>query len=112
MKDICDFLVANWQPIVSAFLSLVAVILVVIKKRPSANSLMHYIEFICSSIPNYINEAEKTGYTGSRKFAIVLGKCMNVLHRCLLTNEDDDRTAKQIFTAQIEAILSTPQKKD
>lgn len=111
VEDISKFLVDNWQPLLSAVLSVLAVIIVLIKKKPDANSLIHYIEFICNSLPGYINEAEKTGLTGSRKFSDVLGKCMTSLHKMVTCTEQDDLMASKIFKSQIEAILSTPQKK-
>ena len=111
MEEISKFLVTNWQPIFSAFLSVVAVIIVLIKKRPTASSLTHYLEAIVSTLPSLINKAEKTGLTGSRKFTDVLGNCMHLLHKLVKTSEEDDKLAKEYFTDAIEAILSTPQKK-
>ena len=112
MKEIITFLVDNWQPILSAFLSFVALILVIVKKRPQAYSIGDYVRLIVSQfLPGYICDAERTGMTGDRKREHVLNQCMKALKGFVRADDKELEECYVQFTNAIESILSTPRKK-
>lgn len=111
MKEIITFLVDNWQPILSAFLLLVALILLIVKKKPTAYSYLDYAYSLFKLIPDFINKAESTGVTGSAKKNIVVNSLLHALKKLVVLNDEQVVYCKFIFSNAVESILSTPQKK-
>lgn len=112
MKDICKFLVDNWQAVLGAILALIGLLITLFKKRPVAWNLSDFVMLIASKyLPFYILEAEDTGMTGDRKREFVLAKCMKALNGFINCNDKQLDTAYAYFKNHLELILATPQKK-
>lgn len=112
MKDICKFLVDNWQAVLGAILALIGLLITLFKKRPVAWNMSDYVRVIISQfLPIYINDAEVTGMSGERKREHVLAKCMKCLKGFIKCTGKEADSAYETFKNALELILTTPQKK-
>lgn len=107
---IYDFLVANWLNIISIIFSLVYLILFLTKKKVKVSDNTYCSVLL--ALPGWINEAEI--YKGSmNKLNYVFTKAIQELVRLTGKNKDEvlDLYGDGLIK-DIEAVLSTPQKKD
>lgn len=107
-----EILKQNWQLILSAIVSLVSIITMLVKKPVSSDLWDKSIAQVIELIPTFINKVETDG-NGKAKKAIVLEASITTLEKILHRNltADELSTADLKFSDSIEAILSTPQKK-
>ena len=106
---IYDFLIQNWLTILSIILSLVYLIVFLTKKKVKETEYCSVLLLL----PGWIIEAEKCGLSGSEKLTYVFSKAIQELVR--LTGKDSKVVMEKYgdsIIQDVEAILSTPQKKD
>lgn len=105
-----EFLIQNWRIILEAVLVVAAGVLALIRKKPI--KIVDTIrENIATWLPALIDKAEMSGYKGAEKLIYCLDLVYSVLCQKWMTREEFDRDYLEFTKAQIEAILTTPQKK-
>lgn len=113
MQEISKFIVDNWQWLLTAILSIFVLIIQLLKKKPVVKSLKGYLDFIASDLlPRMINKAEVSGLHGEGKKAYVMKEAIGTLKFLIQCDEHALEEANRYFDNAIEAILSTPRKKD
>ena len=107
-----DFVINNWQFIVSSILLLISVLIGIFKKTIKIND--GDFQECLLKIPGFINEAESQfgPGNGQKKFQYVMNSCMNMLEVSYGQWVRVNFPVRNILTAMIESVLSTPQKHD
>lgn len=107
-----DFIKENWLILSTILISGLSFLIHLFQKRPKANSLFTAVDMITSDyLPEFILEAEKTGYLGEKKKEIVIDKCLALLKRMIKCDDEAINQAIKLFGIYIEKILATPRKK-
>lgn len=113
MENILDFIVNNWKVLVFACCFLVEIILIIISLFKKRVKVADDISSVLLQLPQFINDAESSGLSGSDKLALVFRKCLELLEissglsvSTLMAKYGD------LILDSIEAILSTPKKKE
>lgn len=114
MEKVLDFLKVYGPYILSALLSLVSLIVIILKKNKSKdNTLLSVI----AKLPGWILEAESVyinaSHAGVSKYSYVLSKAIREL--VALTGLSESEVCKlyaDYIDMSIEAILAAPQKKE
>lgn len=115
LEEIKNFILANWQFLISAILLIATFIVALIKGLKKGLSISDIIlGFILDQIPLWINEAEKVGGTGEEKRVMVLNNALNLAAKELGRQLTEQEAALIIShsSTKIEEVLSTPQKKE
>lgn len=110
--DFLNFLKEYYQLILSGLSIVVAIILLLCKKKPDANLFKTIFVDLLEYVPDAIKIAERTGKTGAEKKAYVmtlLAKFLDVRLTGLSFEEKSDLLAE--LSDYVENVLSTPQKK-
>lgn len=106
---VIDFIKAYWREILEVLAILISIVICCIKKKP-VKVVDTIKELILKVLPAYIINAEASGLTGVDKLELVL----KYLHEFLREMGYGDDIISQYLPyakAQVELILSTPQKK-
>lgn len=108
MKHFITFLVENWYLILQVFLTILAFIILLIKK-PTNKVVSGLFENLYSWCISAIKVAEETGLSGKDKLSSALA---NVLQNCSVHYPELDSKKYTAFIIKIiESILETPTKK-
>lgn len=100
-----QFIIENWRLLLEATLVLISTILFIVRKRP-VRVVDSLNEIIVRLLPYCITLAEKAP-KGEK-----LSQCLDLLAKLLADMDYElDETHKKFAAEQVEAILSTPQKK-
>lgn len=109
-----DFLKSYGELIASGILFVMAVITLIVKRRPKTiDDFVQVLSDTIEQLPKMINFVERKGFGEEKKEEVLIGSLKHVsrlLHRNLTNNEI--LTVRQKVGEQLEAILSTPQKKE
>lgn len=103
-----DFLKDHWEMLLSIFLFCLSLILSLLRKKPVWNKIETMYCDVLERLPVFIDLVEKSGH-GSEKLATVLTLVKSYLQKEFKFN--DFEMIKSWVVAQIESILSTPQKR-
>lgn len=106
-----EFILENWQLVLSCLLVLISFILSLLRKRPVANVMDKDITDLVMLLPGWIAEAETKFDYGVDKKAFVVDKATCYLKNHLVLSDDEISSWLLVIGAQIEAILDTPRKK-
>lgn len=107
MMDILNWCLAHYEMVLAILSFCVSLVLFIVRKKPIILKDT-FKSLICSWLPACIIKAEGTGLKGEKKVAFVLTTIKDLIF-------PDDIEAfnryERFIRSQIEAILSTPQKK-
>lgn len=105
-----DFIIQYWPTLAIAAIEIVSIILVIIigKKKGISTDAIKVI--IANKIPSLVSLAEASGSTGKEKLGFVVMSCLALVKK-YVSNCDESFWIEYIIE-QVEAILSTPQKKE
>ena len=115
MEESKQFLIQNWQQIISAILFIVFFIIGLITRRKKGYTFSDILlGLISEQLPQWISLAEASGGTGEQKKVAVLNSALNYASKTLGRNLSEEETSFIIAHASelIEKILETPQKKE
>lgn len=114
MKEIFDFLVSYWKVIVLGILVVLDLVLVVLNRRKPVKVFDSVHQVITSILPELIKVAEASYCSGhgDEKLEMVKQLVFNYLKSCYGFKNDECLSYDAYITKQVEAILSTPQKKE
>ena len=112
MQDILNFIITNKRLILEVVILIISVVVFILRKKPIKFTDSVKTELIYW-LPSAIIQAEKSGLKGEEKYVC----CLEWLYKfmCLENSMLFDEFLQQyesFLGPQIEAILSTPQKKD
>ena len=102
-----DFICSHWKELLEAFILVLSIILLVVKKKP-VKVVDTLKEIICRLLPACLNQAENTELKGDAKRVFALELLKGAAKEM---GYDLDPGYLEFATQQIEVILSTPQKK-
>ena len=111
MEKLVDFIVNNWQFLAALVVAIVQIIILLVRRN--IKLVDSALTGLMSVLPGYINQAESFASDGKDKFNFVLGQSVNYLVEA--TGKDQAYVINKyyvIIESLIEAILSTPQKKE
>jgi hypothetical protein len=110
-----DFLVDNWQIIVSVSLAVLTLIAQFAKRKVKGYTWLDYLNQCLLLVPTACSSAEKKFDNGSnkKKYVIdsILASLSNYVDLSSLSN-DELKHAELIIGATVEKVLSSPQKKE
>lgn len=110
MKEFLIFIKENWKLLLEAAILIGSLVFLIVKKRP-VKVVDTLKEFGLRLLPYLINEAENTSYKGEDKkefvFAHLIQAFVDAGYEASVISQD-----KVFWFDMIEAILSTPQKKE
>lgn len=115
MAAVLNFLRENWKVIVEFSCLLVSLIIFCLKKKTKVTISSSVISDVLAQLPSWINEAESRfgPGEGKRKFVYVLKMALcYVSEETGLDTKQIDDSYGLVIRREIEAILSTPQKKE
>ena len=115
MEELKQFLIQNWQQIISAILFIVFFVIGLITRRKKGYTFSDILlGLISEQLPQWISLAEASGGTGEQKKVAVLNSALNYASKTLGRNLSEEETSFIIAHASelIEKILGTPQKKE
>lgn len=115
MEALFKFLQENWKVVVEFFCLLVSLIIFCLKKKTKVTISSAVICDVLAQLPSWINEAEARfgSGEGKRKFVFVLKMALSyVSEETGLSTKQIDDSYGYVVRREIEAILSTPQKKE
>lgn len=105
-----EFLSSHYKELIVIVICLIELILFIVKKRPSLNLEDKVDALISDILPQYINLAEVSGLKGHEKLVFVVSNVISRLKH-FISGLDEIYWAK-VITDKVEAILTTPQKKE
>lgn len=114
MDEVLEFILKNWFLLLSALISLVSLIVIILKKNKSKDTTLLSV---IAKLPEWIIEAESVyrnvSNAGYHKYAFVLSKAVRELVALTGLSETEvfNRYAKYL-DQRIEEILAAPQKKE
>lgn len=112
MDGFIQFLRDNWKFLLEISIPLISFIVLLIAKRVKVNIPTATITSVLCQLPLWINEAESLGVSGKEKLEYVFTKAVNVIvNETGLSYGIVCRAYGNELIADIEKILSTPQKK-
>ena len=103
-----QFLLDNWQSLLSVILVILSFVLALIRKKPSINELDNILVEVLEKLPEWINSAETLKGAEVKK-ALVLESVKKYVKEKFSLNLSSSVLAS--IDSMIESILSTPQKK-
>lgn len=106
---ILDFIFDYWREIVSTVAVIASIVIMCIRKKPVINEMDNIILKVLEKLPEFINSAE-TFKGADVKKALVLESVKKFVKDQFSVNLPD--TYLESIGCMIEAILSTPQKKE
>lgn len=106
---VIDFLLSYWREIVSTVAVITSIVIMCIRKKPVINEMDNIILKVLEKLPEFINSAE-TFKGADVKKALVLESVKKFVKDQFSVNLPD--TYLESIGCMIEAILSTPQKKE
>ena len=109
-----DFLKSYGELIASGILFVMAVITLIVKRRPkTVDDFVQMIALVVEQLPTMIDSVERPG-DGVLKKDEVLNAALKLAYKILGRNLTDNEinTVRKKVGDQIEAILSTPHKKE
>lgn len=113
MKEFVKFLTDYKEIIASVFCFVLTFISILVKRKPQTiDDFFKGLDDVCSQLPEIINTFERPGNGDLKKEEVInyaLTKLITFLHRDI--SDSESKSARSYFSQQIEAILSTPQKK-
>ena len=115
MEEVKNFLLQNWQFILTAALLIATFIIALIKGLKKGLSISDILlGYLLDQVPMCINTAEGTGMTGEEKRVQVLNNALTYAAKQLgrKLNEQEAALIVAHVSTKIEEILSTPQKKE
>ena len=115
MEGVKQFLIENWQLLVSALLFICSFIAGLVTRRKKGYTFSDILlGLIAEQLPMWISLAESAGGTGEQKKVQVLNDALNYASKTLGRKLSEEETSFIIAQAseQIEKILGTPQKKE
>lgn len=98
-----------WLELVIVLISIISVVVGCIRMKPS-KAVDQVKNLISEVLPGFINLAEISGCHGKAKLLFVVESILKRIRK-YISKEDEDYWM-QYITDQVEAILSTPQKKE
>ena len=108
IEEIKNFILANWQFLISAILLIATFIVALIKGLKKGLSISDIIlGFVLDQVPMWINDAESTNLTGEEKRIQVLNKAIQFTSKQLgrkLSEQESSLIATHVST-KIEEIL-------
>lgn len=105
-----EFLASHYREIIVIAICLVEIIFFFLKKRPQLNLDDRILADLDDVLPGYIKVAELSGEKGSEKMVLVIKLCIERVKKFVA--EIDEVYWAKIIQDKVEAILSTPQKKE
>ena len=115
MEELKNFLLQNWQFVLTVALLIATFIIALIKGLKKGLSISDILlGYLLDQVPMWINTAEGTGMTGEEKRVQVLNSALTYASKQLgrkLTEQEAALIVAHVST-KIEEILSTPQKKE
>lgn len=105
-----DFFKNYWQVVLDAILVIISIILFVKKKKP-IEVIDTLKQLMTTWLPGVITSAEKSGLKGQDKLNYCINALYEVFVKDYLSYSDFLKRYRDYLVNQIEAILSTPQKK-
>ena len=108
--NVLNFIKENWKLILEIVVLLVSVVMFIIRKKP-VKVVDTLKQTICAFLPGIITVAESSGLKGEDKLKYAIDLLYKVFVKDYLTREEFDNKYLSFVKSQIEAILSTPQKK-
>ena len=115
MEELKEFFIHNWQLIASGTLFILATVISIIRAKKKGLTFMQIMSgLLLEQLPLWIDMAEATKEGGEQKRVQVLNKALNYCAKKLgrsLTQEESDYVISYV-TEKVEAILTTPQKKE
>lgn len=110
MSQVINFLVENWKIIAMVALCIFELVIFLVKKKPQVNLCDHIKSLVDEFAPSFIILAEMSGTTGSEKLSFVVKSLMDKIKKFVSSKDED--FWKSYIIKRVEAILSTPQKKE
>lgn len=107
---VIEFLKSYWREILEILAVLASIIICCIKKKP-VKVVDTIKQMICTWLPGVISAAESSGLKGEAKLEYAINFLYSVFAKDYLTRDEFDNKYLAFVKAEIEAILSTPQKK-
>lgn len=108
MKEVINFCVAHYELIISAVLCLISVVIQLLKKRSTTNTIDTIKKDVLLVLPSLINSVEIDGHGTSKKQAVLDALEKLIKKRYKL---DDVNFLHDFISDALEDILSTPTKK-
>ena len=105
-----DFLRNNWKLILEAVVFVASVILFIVRKKP-VKVVDTIKQMITQWLPGVVVAAENTNLKGENKMKYAVDLLYTLFASDYLTRDEFDNKYLAFIHSQIEAILSTPQKK-
>ena len=115
MEEFKQFLLQNWQSIMSALIFIMTSLIALVVRRKKGYSFSDVLlGLISEQLPSWISLAESDGGSGEQKKVQVLNYALNYASKTLGRKLSEEETSFIITQAseQIEKILGTPQKKE
>lgn len=112
--EIVNFLRDYWQYISVAILALIDFVVILVKRRPSSkDELINASKSVLTYLPRIINIFEEKDLSGAAKKEGVLQNCLTLIEARLGRELYASEVKKfyDVFSNEIETILSTPTKK-
>ena len=113
-EEIRQFMLENWKEIAAVGIFILSSVIALVRARKKGMSFQEAISgILMEQLPLFISESETNGGTGEKKRVFVLNKALTYVSQKLgrpLTQVESDIVISFVGK-QIEAILTTPQKK-
>lgn len=110
MNVIIEFIKIHYELIIKVAILVASVVFFIVKKRPIklVDTLQ---ETIVTWLPSILCNAEETGLKGEAKLNYAIDLIFSLFVKDYYSREEFDKRYLPFVKKQIEAILSTPQKK-
>lgn len=113
MENFVKFLSEYKELLVSVLCVLLAIIAMIIKRRPKTlDEFIQIVFSVCQQVPSMVLEVECPGNGETKKRTVIVAACQvvsSILKRDLTDKEI--QYCEKIFGSLIESILAAPQKK-
>lgn len=109
MSDVLNFFKDNWRILAECLLVVLSFVVLLIKKKPVLNQFDNILLWVFNKLPSLINDVESIK-DGTIKKELVLQSVIKLVKSQFSYNLSDTDLA--VVSSYIEAILSTPHKKE